>query len=61
MEGTPEDATIQFDFRASTPATLPLPRESEGRTNAGEDRRVELKKFSLRLENMTEREISKAW
>ena len=53
-EGTTEDATIRFDFRASTPA-IPVAsqpgRGTEGRAGEGEEhRRVELKKFSLRPE-----------
>ena len=47
-EGTPEDATIRFDF----PAAIPPERGMEGRTREGEEHRwVEPKKFSLRLEN----------
>ena len=43
-----ENATILFDFRASTPATSAPERGPEARTGDGEERRVELKKFSLR-------------
>ena len=43
-----EDVTIRFDFRASTLATPPLGRGTEARGGDGEEqRRVELKKFSL--------------
>ena len=46
-----QDATLRFDFRASTPATPPPGREAEPRGGDGEEqRRVELKKFSLRPE-----------
>ena len=46
-----DDATLQFDFRASTPATSPPGRGAEPRGGDGEEhRRIELKKFSLRPE-----------
>ena len=46
-----DDATIRFDFRASTPATPPLGRGAEARGGDGEEQRqLELKKFSLRPE-----------
>ena len=46
-----DDATLQFDFRASTPATSPPRRGAEHRGGDGEEqRRIELKKFSLRPE-----------
>ena len=46
-----DDATIRFDFRASTPATATPGRGAEARGGDGEEqRRVELKKFSLRPE-----------
>ena len=46
-----DDATLQFDFRASTPATSPPGRGAEHRGGDGEEhRRIELKKFSLRPE-----------
>ena len=46
-----DDATLQFDFRASTPATSPPGRGAEHRGWDGEEhRRIELKKFSLRPE-----------
>ena len=45
-----ENATIRFDFRASTPATSPTGRGPEALTGDGEEQRVELKKFSLRPE-----------
>ena len=46
-----DDATLRFDFRASTPATSPPGRGAEHRGGDGEDqRRIELKKFSLRPE-----------
>ena len=45
------DATLRFDFRASTPATSPQGRGAEHRGWDGEEqRRIELKKFSLRPE-----------
>ena len=45
------DATLRFDFRASTPSTWPPGRGAEHRGGDGEDqRRIELKKFSLRPE-----------
>ena len=44
-----DNATLRFDFRASTPATLPPGRGAEHRGGDGEEqRRIELKKFSLR-------------
>ena len=44
-----DDATIRFDFRASTPATPPQGQGTEAPGGDGEEqRRVELKKFSLR-------------
>ena len=40
-----DDATIRFDFRASTPATPPPGRGTEAQGGDGEEqRRVELKK-----------------
>ena len=46
-----DDATLQFEFRASTPATSPSGRGAEHRGgDAEEPRRIELKKFSLRPE-----------
>ena len=46
-----EGAALRFDFRASTPATSPLGRGAEHRGGDGEEqRRIELKKFSLRPE-----------
>ena len=46
-----DDATLQFDFRASTPATSPPGRGAEARGGDGEEqRKIELKKFSLRPE-----------
>ena len=46
-----DDATLRFDFRASTPATSPPGRGAEHRGGDGEDQgRIELKKFSLRPE-----------
>ena len=46
-----DDATLRFDFRASTPATLPPRRGVEHRGGDGEEqRRIELKKSSLRPE-----------
>ena len=49
-ETASENATIRFDFRASTPAMSPLGGGPEARTGDGEERRVELKKFSLHHE-----------
>ena len=46
-----DDATFQFEFRASTPAASPSGRGAEHRGgDAEEPRRIELKKFSLRPE-----------
>ena len=46
-----DDATLRFGFRASTPATSPPGRGTEHRGGEGEDqRRIKLKKFSLRPE-----------
>ena len=46
-----DDATLRFDFRASTPTTSPPGRGAEHRGGDGEEqRRIELKKFSLRPE-----------
>ena len=46
-----DDATLRFDFRASTPTTSPPGQGAEHRGGDGEDqRRIELKKFSLRPE-----------
>ena len=46
-----DDATLQFEFRASTPAASPSGRGAEHRGGDGEEpRRIELKKFSLRPE-----------
>ena len=44
-----DDATLRFDFRASTPATSPPGVEHRGE-DGEEQRRIELKKFSLRPE-----------
>ena len=50
-ETTVDDATLQFEFRASTPAASPPRRGAEHRGGDGEEhRRIELKKFSLRPE-----------
>ena len=44
-----DNATLRFDFRASTPATLSPGQGAEHRGGYGEEqRRIELKKFSLR-------------
>ena len=52
IETAGQDATIRFDFRASTPAipVAPQPeRGTEGRAGEGEEhRRVKLRNFSLR-------------
>ena len=46
-----DDTTLQFEFRASTPAASPSGRGAEHRGgDAEEPRRIELKKFSLRPE-----------
>ena len=46
-----DNATLQFEFRASTPAASPLGRGAEPRGGDGEEpRRIELKKFSRRPE-----------
>ena len=46
-----DDASLQFEFRASTPAASPTGRGAEHRGwDAEEPRRIELKKFSLRPE-----------
>ena len=46
-----DNATLQFEFRASTPAASPSGRGAEHRGgDAEEPRRIELKKFSLRPE-----------
>ena len=46
-----DDATLQFEFRASTPAASPSGRGAEHRGgDAEEPRRIELKKFSLQPE-----------
>ena len=46
-----DDATLQFEFRASTPAASPSGRGADHRGGDGEEpRRIELKKFSLRPE-----------
>ena len=46
-----DDATLGFDFRVSTPRTPPPGQGAEPRGGDGkEQRRVELKKFSLRPE-----------
>ena len=51
VETAVDDATIRFDFRASTPAMPPPRRGAEARGWDGEEqRRVELRKFSLRPE-----------
>ena len=47
-EEASKNATIRYDFRALTPATTPPGRRTEARAGDGEEqRRVELKKFSL--------------
>ena len=46
-----DNATLRFDFRASTPTTSPPGRGTAHRGWDAEDqRRIELKKFSLRPE-----------
>ena len=55
-----DNATLRFDFRASTPATWPPGRGAEHRGGDGEDqRRIELKKFSLRPEKYDGKATSK--
>ena len=56
------DATLRFDFRASTPAMSPLGRGAEHRGGDGEDqRRIELKKFSLRSEKYNGKGDFEGW
>ena len=49
-EAASENATIRFDFWATTPATWPPGRGTEARAGDGQERLVELKKFSIRSE-----------
>ena len=52
-----DDATLRFDFRALTPATSPPGQGAEHRVGDGEEqRRIELKKFSLRPEKATSKD-----
>ena len=57
-----DDATLRFDFRLSTLATPPQGRGAEPRGGDGEEqRRVELKKFSLRPEKYYEKGDFEGW
>ena len=57
-----DDATLRFDFRASTPATSTPGRGAEHRGGDGEEqRRIELKKFSLRPEKYDGKGDSEGW
>ena len=57
METAVDDATLRFHFRASTTATPPPGRGAEHRCGDGEEqRRIELKKFSLRPERYDEKD-----
>ena len=57
-----DDATLRFDFRASTPATSPPGRGAEHRGGDGEEqRRIELKKFSLRPEKYNGKGDFEGW
>ena len=61
MEGTPADATIRFDFRASTLATSLPGRGAEGWMNMSDERRVKLKTFSLRPEKYAGKGDFEGW
>ena len=62
METAVDDATLRFDFRASTPATSPPGRGAEHRGGDGEEqRRIELKKFSLRPEKYNRKGDFEGW
>ena len=57
-----DDATLQFYFRASTPATSPPGRGTEHRGGDGEEhRRIELKKFSLKTEKYDRKGHFEEW
>ena len=57
-----DDPILQFDFRASTPATSPPGRGAEHRGRDGEEqRRIELKKFSLRPEKYDRKGDFEGW
>ena len=57
-----DDATLQFEFRASTPAASPSGRGAEHRGgDAEEPRRIELKKFSLRPEKYDAKVDFEGW
>ena len=57
-----DDATLQFEFRASTPAASPSGRGAEHRGgDAKEPRRIELKKFSLRPEKYDGKVDFESW
>ena len=61
-EAASENATIRYDFRASTPATTPPGRGMEARAGDGEEqRRVELKKVSFRPEKYDGKVNFKGW
>ena len=57
-----DDATLRFDFRASTSATSPPGQGAEHRGgDAKEQRRIKLKKFSLRSEKYDRKGDFKGW
>ena len=57
-----DDATLRFDFRASTPATSPPGRGAEHLGGDSEEqRRIELKKFSLRPEKYDGKGDCEGW
>ena len=57
-----DDATLRFDFRASTPATSPPGRGAEHRGGDGkEQQKIELKKFSLRPEKYDGKDDFEGW
>ena len=61
-DATSEDATIRFDFRASTTATSPLGRVGEARVGDGEEQgQVKLKKLSLRSEKYNRKFDFEGW
>ena len=57
-----DDATLRFHFRASTPATSAPERGAEHQGGDGEEqRRIELKKFSLRSEKYYRKGDFEGW
>ena len=61
-EAASENATIRFDFPASTPATSPSGRGPKAWVGVGEEqRRVELKKFRLRPEKYDRKVDFEGW